>query len=79
MSLFEKVREIVSKQLRVAPDEIRPDSLFTDDLGSDSLDTVELVMILEDKFGIEISDEDAEKILTISDVVKCIESKINPA
>lgn len=53
--------------------------MFTDDLGADSLDTVELVMVLEDKFGIEISDEDTEKILAVSDVVKYIESKINPA
>ena len=79
MSLFEEVREIVSEQLRVTPDEIRPDSLLTDDLGADSLDTIELVMVLEDKFGIEISDEDTEKILAVSDVVKYIESKINPA
>ena len=78
MSLFEEVREAVSEQLKVASEEIKPDSLFTDDLGADSLDTVELVMALEEKYAIEIPDEDAEKILAISDVVKYIESKINP-
>ena len=78
MSLFEEVREAVSEQLKVASEEIKPDSLFIDDLGADSLDTVGLVMALEEKYAIEIPDEDAEKILAISDVVKYIESKINP-
>jgi len=78
LSLFEEVREAVSEQLKVASEEIKPDSLFIDDLGADSLDTVGLVMALEEKYAIEIPDEDAEKILAISDVVKYIESKINP-
>jgi len=79
LSLFEKVREAVSEQLKVAPGEIKPDSLFIDDLGADSLDTVELVMALEDKFGIEISDEDAEKMVRVNDLIKYIESKAKPA
>ncbi|MFH1519218.1 MAG: acyl carrier protein [Candidatus Omnitrophota bacterium] len=77
MSLFEEIRETVSKQLKVETADIKPDTLFVEDLGADSLDTVELVMALEEKYDIEIPDEDAEKILTISDVVKYIENKIN--
>ena len=79
MSLLEEIREVVSEQLKVAPGEIKPDSSFTDDLGADSLDTVELVMALEEKFGIEIPNQDAEKILRVNDAIKYIESKTKPA
>jgi len=77
MSLFEEIKDVVSEQLDVKPEEIEPQSSFIDDLGADSLDTVELVMALEERFGIEISDEDAEKMQTVSDVVKYIETKTN--
>jgi len=77
MSLFEEIRDVVSEQLDVKPEKIEAQSSFIDDLGADSLDTVELVMALEERFGIEISDEDAEKMQTVSDVVKYIETKTN--
>lgn len=77
MSLFEEVKEVISEQLGLRPEEIKLESSFINDLGADSLDTVELVMVLEEKFNIEIPDEDAEKIRTISEAVKYIEEKIN--
>jgi acyl carrier protein len=69
-----KVREKIAEQLGVAADEVMPDSSFIEDLGADSLDIVEMVMALEEEFGIEISDEDAEKIRTVKDVVAFIEA-----
>src|SRR5208282_4449443 len=69
-----KVREKISEQLGVAADEVKPDSSFIEDLGADSLDIVELVMALEEEFNVEISDEDAEKIRTVKDVVTYIEA-----
>lgn len=74
-ALFEKVRDIISEQLAVESGEIAESTAFVDDLGADSLDIVELIMALEETFGIEISDEDAEKIVTVGDAVKYIESK----
>ncbi len=73
MALFDEVKEVVVEQLNANPDEIKEDSKFVEDLGADSLDVVELVMALEEKFGIEIPDEDAEKIQTVGDAVKYIE------
>ena len=67
-----RVKKIVVEQLGVKEDEVTPDASFVDDLGADSLDTVELVMALEEEFETEIPDEDAEKILTIKDAVKYI-------
>ncbi len=67
------IRQIVADQLGVDVDEVTAEASFVDDLGADSLDTVELVMALEEEFGIEIPDEDAEKILTVSDAIKYIE------
>lgn len=70
---FEKIKAIIVEQLGVDESEVTPEAHFIDDLGADSLDTVELVMALEEEFGIEISDEDAEKIQTVGDAVKYIE------
>ncbi|HLE77805.1 MAG TPA: acyl carrier protein [bacterium] len=71
---FERVKGIVVDQLNVAPDEVTVEASFIEDLGADSLDVVELVMALEEEFGISIADEDAEKIVTVGDAVKYIES-----
>ncbi len=71
--IFEQVKEVVVEQLNANPDEVKPESRFVEDLGADSLDVVELVMALEEKFGIEIPDEDAEKIQTVADAVKYIQ------
>tara|TARA_B100000683_G_scaffold277638_1_gene337602 strand:+ start:8616 stop:8903 length:288 start_codon:yes stop_codon:yes gene_type:complete len=71
--LLEKVKGIIVEQLGVDESEVTPEAHFIDDLGADSLDTVELVMALEEEFGVEISDEDAEKIQTVGDVIKYIE------
>jgi acyl carrier protein len=72
----EKVKSIISEQLGVKPEEVTPQASFIEDLGADSLDTVELVMALEEELGIEIPDEDAEKMTTVGDAVKYIEEKI---
>lgn len=71
-----KVIKIVADQLNVDESEISPDSSFVDDLGADSLDTVELVMAFEEEFGIEIPDEDAEKIQTVQNAIDYIASKV---
>lgn len=71
--LMEKIKSIIAEQLNVDEAEVQPEAHFIDDLGADSLDTVELVMALEEEFGVEISDEDAEKIQTVGDVMKYIE------
>ena len=76
MSVDEKVKDIIAEQLGVRKDEIKPESSFIDDLGADSLDTVEVVMALEEEFGIEIPDEDAEKITTVGEATKYIEEKV---
>ncbi|MFM7229299.1 MAG: acyl carrier protein [Cyanobacteriota bacterium] len=72
---FEKVREIVAEQLSVDAAEVKEESNFQNDLGADSLDTVELVMALEEAFDIEIPDEAAEKIATVGDAVTYILDK----
>jgi len=77
MNVDEKVKDIISEQLGVKKEEIKPESSFIDDLGADSLDTVEVVMALEEEFGIEIPDEDAEKITTVGQSVKYIEDKLS--
>jgi acyl carrier protein len=69
----EKVRSIIVEQLGVDEDEVTMEASFTDDLGADSLDIVELVMAFEEEFGIEIPDEDAEKIATVKDAVHYID------
>lgn len=72
MAVEEKVKQIVVEQLGVDEDQVTEDAAFMDDLGADSLDTVELVMALEEEFDIEISDEDAEKIQTVKDAINYI-------
>ena len=71
----EKVKSIIVEQLGVKADDVTPQASFVNDLGADSLDTVELVMALEEEFGIEIPDEDAEKIATVGEAIKYIEEK----
>jgi acyl carrier protein len=71
--IVEKVKQIIREQLGVEDDEITPTASFVDDLGADSLDTVELVMALEEAFNIEIPDNDAEKMKTVQDVIDYIE------
>jgi len=75
MAVPEKVKSIIASQLGVNENEIKQESSFVEDLGADSLDTVELVMALEEEFGIEIPDEDAEKMTTVGEAVKYIEGK----
>jgi acyl carrier protein len=70
-----KVREIVCEQLGVSENEVTPEASFIEDLGADSLDIVELVMALEEEYDMEISDEEAEKIRTVQDVVNYIETR----
>ncbi len=73
MAVAEKVKSIIVEQLGVDADEVKAEASFTDDLGADSLDIVELVMAFEEEFGIEIPDEDAEKIQRVQEAVKYIE------
>ncbi|AWI33908.1 acyl carrier protein [Helicobacter apodemus] len=73
MAIFDDVKAVVVEQLNVNEGEVKSESKFVDDLGADSLDVVELVMALEEKFEIEIPDEDAENIATVGDVVAYIE------
>ncbi len=72
---FERVKKVVVEQLSVEEDQVTMEASFTADLGADSLDTVELVMAFEDEFGVEIPDEEAEKIATVQDAVKYIDSQ----
>ena len=72
-SIEDRIREIVVEQLGVKPEQITPEAKFIEDLGADSLDTVELVMALEEEFGNEIPDEDAEKLVSVGDVIHFIE------
>ena len=74
MSTLDKVKEVIIDKLGVEEDKIVPEASFVDDLGADSLDTVELIMQLEEEFGIEIPDEEAEKMTTVKSVVDQIEA-----
>ena len=73
MAIFDEVRDVVVEQLSVAPDAVKLESKIIEDLGADSLDVVELVMALEEKFEVEIPDTEAEKLKTIQDVVTFVE------
>ena len=73
--MLDKIKSIVAEQLGVDEDQVTEDASFVDDLGADSLDTVELIMALEEEFDVEIPDEDAQKIKTVKDVMEYIESK----
>lgn len=75
MSLENKVREMIAKQLDVDIKEVTPEASFLEDLGADSLDVVELIMQMEEEFGVQIPDEDAEKIKTVQDAIDYIKSK----
>jgi acyl carrier protein len=74
-TIEQRVKAIITEQLGVNPDQVTPDAKFIEDLGADSLDTVELVMALEEEFGQEIPDEEAEKLQSVGDVIKYIEDK----
>ena len=74
-SISDRVKEIIVEQLGVNADQVTPEAKFIEDLGADSLDTVELVMAFEEEFGAEIPDEDAEKLQTVGDVTKYIEER----
>lgn len=71
-----KIKTVIAEQLGVKPEEVTDQAKFVDDLGADSLDTVELVMALEEEYGVEIPDEDAEKLTTVGEAIKYIEEKM---
>ena len=75
VALFEKIKKMVSKELNVEEGKVTLDTNFVDDLGADSLDAIELIMTVENEFDISISDEEAQTIQTVKDIVALIESK----
>jgi len=75
-SAAEKIKSVIAEQLGVKPEEVTDNAKFVEDLGADSLDTVELVMALEEEYGVEIPDEDAEKLTTVGEAIKYIEEKL---
>lgn len=77
MSIEDRVKKIIAEQLSVSEDKVVPEASFVGDLGADSLDTVELVMALEDQFETEIPDEDAQKILTVKDAMDYINARVS--
>ncbi len=77
MSTFDKIKATVAEQLSVEADQVKPEASFVDDLGADSLDVVEMVMALEEEFEIEIPDEDAEKLVSVQDVVDYVEKNVS--
>ena len=79
MGLEDRVSELIVEQLGVTKEEIVPEASFIDDLGADSLDIVELVMAMEEEFGIEISEDDSEKLQTFGDVVAYLREKLEAA
>ncbi len=77
MNIEQKVVDIIVEQLGVKPERVTPEADFVEDLGADSLDTVELVMAFEEEFGFEISDEDAEKMKKVKDIIAYVEKRIS--
>ncbi len=77
MSVEDRVKSIIVEQLGVDAEEVTSEASFVEDLGADSLDTVELIMAFEEEFGVEISDEDAEKIVKVSDAMEYIDDSQN--
>lgn len=77
VNIEEKVKEIIIEQLDITEEECVPDAAFIDDLGADSLDIVELIMAMEDHFGLEISDDDLEKIRTVGDITGYIKERMS--
>ncbi len=75
MAVADKVKSIIAEQLGVKIEEVKPEASFIDDLGADSLDTVELIMALEEEFNVEIPDEDAEKMTKVGDAISYVEGK----
>lgn len=75
MSVEAKVKDIIVDQLGVSAEEVKPEASFVDDLGADSLDLTELIMAMEEEFGVEIDDEDAQKILKVQDAISYIADK----
>lgn len=76
MSVEDRVKKVVEEQLSVNQDQINDDASFIDDLGADSLDTVELVMALEEEFGVEIPDEEAEKITKVGEAIEYVKNNV---
>jgi acyl carrier protein len=76
MSVEQRVKEIIVEQLSVSEEEVVPEASFVDDLGADSLDLVELIMVMEEKFEQEIPDEDAEKLQTVQDAITYIQERV---
>ena len=74
---FEKLQKIIAEVMNVSEEEIRPETTFVDDLGADSLDVFQIIMGIEEEFDIEISNEDAEKIVTVGDAVEQIKNAVN--
>lgn len=77
MKVEDKIKEIIIEQLGVKPEEVIPEADFVKNLGMDSLDSVELVMAMEEEFGLEIADEDAEKLKTVGNVIDYLKKKLN--
>ncbi len=77
MIIFKEIQEVICKQLKASPEDVALETSFIEDLTADSLDIIELIMAIEEKFNIEIPDEDAEEMETVDDVVKYIAGKIN--
>lgn len=79
MNIEQKVKDIIVQQLGVDPEKVKPEASFVEDLGADSLDTVELVMAFEEEFGVEIPDEEAEKIRAVGDAVTYLKEHVKEA